>query len=1267
MRTEGLPDARARKRVAKPSSTSHLVSAGAGTGKTQLIVEKICNEFQSASLEPHQLVAITFTEAAAAEMRERIRAELVYRLRSGTVRPKERERIEEALERLESARICTIHSFAQAILSEFPLQAGVPVSFRVVEPSVYRARASERWGEFWRDLLEDDDFLALAAFCQGFGIDLRQKLGELALRAPSLCPQLLLPRRVTGSEVSCAIFPEERTRSRIASSAEDDRWVADVLWEVAEGYYFALPLAGLIRETALDDFVEVLSSCEPEAVFKKSGLSPLERCLASGRRLLGWAYDDPEPHSYYGAGKDFATLVESSESLPRHVRKAAESSQVAQVAEDLAELVAKLAEDVGTHCADAALALLARFVSSEAEERRSLGILTFEDLLTAAVELLSSRPDIRSRLQDRYRMVVIDEFQDTDPLQAYMAFQVLGLCASMDSFGDEATCVTSHDSHLTDLSSTRFVAVGDVKQSIYAFRGARPAILEELTGRWPQAVSHLQSNFRSRPEIVNFVNAVFGRAFESAGTEGGASPSYHPIEAVRAASEQARPRPRIPRRPRVLVIGGPEVLEGLPASEARYQEMHHVACLVEEALGLDGGTPWLVEKRDESGEPALVAPSLSDVAVLVRTRKWLDPLQEAFESHDIPYRLETGELLYAGQEAADILAVLKAVHDPADSTSVVAALKSQVFACTDLELYQYHRSAGETEFPWAYTRLDEAVQHSRGDGQKRVPAGGDHGPSYVKECLAYLEHLHGEATRLSPPRLLERLLRDRKLMESACSYDRRGRWRRYRLLLDDCRRFWDQEGGSLGDYIRWFETLSEGVGEDSYAGLLPAEPDHDAVRVLTIHGAKGLEFPIVFVVGAMGGDDQLRGDQLVSWPSCGIGLRLGPNQRAIRSSGYELAATAYEKELVRERVRLGYVAFTRARDYLVVSRYEKTRNADGGHLAAALEDALAEGKVGTGGSSKAAGNRPESYDLLYEWGTVRVEPAGECLTECTAEGARSATGDARPTASPKGAKSSDRLRKEAGHGSLVLQQLATEEALGLKPPVFSASWIAERLSPYDFETQGTRASHAHSAGLDPLVFGSAVHTLLSTTDLGADEDVRERVLQEAIKGIDLTGEADSEEEEARSLAIRLAKAALQLPSVARASVGRHWKELYVSAPGPEGTAVEGFADLVYETEAGLVVLDYKTDSLENAADRTSLLDRYSYQVAAYSWALERSTGQPVAGAVLAFLGDDPPVEHQVTDLEDRMLRIEKLLSELGTLREEALEAARNAATGPRAG
>jgi hypothetical protein len=428
--------------------------------------------------------------------------------------------------------------------------------------------------------------------------------------------------------------------------------------------------------------------------------------------------------------------------------------------------------------------------------------------------------------------------------------------------------------------------------------------------------------------------------------------------------------------------------------------------------------------------------------------------------------------------------------------------------------------------------------------------------------LGKLRFLHEQRAWKSPSEILEMTLRQGRFFELGTSVRRpRDLWRRLRFVLDQCRA-WEEAGGvTLRQYLRWVAGQAA-KGDRAKETVLP-ETDDDAVRILTIHSAKGLEFPIVVVSGLTSEMVRApRGVQVRFPDTDGWAVRL---KKELATLEYEETVEVDEQRERDERIRLLYVATTRARDHLVVSVHRKEND-------------------GT----------PVTYaEVLYEagWNPQLVE-----LLEI------------RDYERPRDPVPDRPVRQPASElPSLEDWQRIHDSALAAAamPIAISATGLAAEERDVD---EVTMAPRGRTKG-DGAAIGSAVHAVLQRIDLGTGDGLTEMC----------AAHASAEGVGARAdLVEALCRSALESDVVRRAAQCRHFREVYIGVPDGD-RVLEGFIDLLYKVGDGIAIVDYKTDSWKYASELDAKVEHYRGQMQAYIRAVRESVGHRVISATLLFL------------------------------------------------
>ena len=832
MRQSEHIDQPARQAIVECLDDNMVVEAGAGTGKTTSLIGRVLALVTTGRADMGQIAAITFTDAAAAELRERIRESLEDAADCPDLQQEERSRCEAAVRDLDRASVQTLHSFAGSILNERPLEAGLPPGFQPRDEIQADIAFDEQWSE-WLDFTLDDP---QAQEALRPALEMGLQLGQMRQIASAFHKNYDL---IEGASFDAPPMPylastllavrDGLERLSAFSKSDDDVLLAHVR--------VVLDLASQVERADASEAYRVLAQ-SPKIRFGRG-------------RQADW---DTDPDTGQNACAAIKALLKEIDN---------------EMMDDLERTRAAVLAPI--------LDLLKEFVLEYAAKRKSDGVADFHDLLVWARDLLRDNLEVRDYFRERYSHIFIDEVQDTDPIQAEIA---MFLAEDAPDSVDPAN--RPHDWRKVRPAPGKLFVVGDPKQSIYRFRRADIEQVKQLHERVGGRRENLTQNFRSLRPIIAWVNHVFGQWI----ADGDGQPDYIPLQAERSDGDP---------HPPVQYIG--EEREGI-VGQVRDEEARAIANVIRTALR-DG---WEVRSED-GGEPTLRPVTERDICILMRTRSGLSMLEFALDDAGIPYRIEGAAPVYETQEVRDLLNCLAAIDDPTDDVSVVAALRSPAFACSDVDLLKF----------------------VEGHGQFDYLAEGEFPRGRVSDSLRVLKEFHERRAWIAPSRLIEEFVRERNLMELAMSQRRpRERWRRYRFLIDQARAFASSGEPSLRAFVAWAERQRT-EGARMVESPIP-ESDEDAVRVMTMHAAKGLEFPVVILTGLNSAPSRHRNAVLFDRSNQSVEVGVGPKGSAFRTPGYEALSDLEEKREAEEEARLLYVAATRARDHLVVSMYRTAKD-----------------------------------------------------------------------------------------------------------------------------------------------------------------------------------------------------------------------------------------------------------------------------------------------------------------------------------------------------
>ncbi len=1148
------PDAEARRRIREELESTFFVEAAAGTGKTSALVSRIVSLVRSGKGELDRVVAVTFTEKAAGEMKLRLRAEIERARAEEGIGLKQRDRLETALSQLELARIGTIHGFCADLLRERPVEAGVDPLFEVA-PEDESQRTLDRAFETWFQRI-------LADPPEGIRRVLRRQPRGFGAQGPrdSL-------RQAAGSLVEHRDFEAPWKREAFDRNDAIDR----VMEQLAELGSLAAR-ADSSRDYLARNLEEVRNFIEENAQLESvrgrshDGLEAELRELAKSRRIH-WHWRG-SPRRAYAVDLPRNEVIERRDSVKADLDRLLEACDA-----DLAPLLQRELRPV---------------IEAYEQRKQRAGHLDFLDLLVRARDLIRDESGVRRELQERFTHFFVDEFQDTDPLQA----EIILLLASADADETDWRCVTPVPGKL--------FLVGDPKQSIYRFRRADVAIYEgtkrQLTERGAEIV-RLTTSFRGLPSLQKAVNAAFEPIMR--GSDDGSQANYVALQPWRE---------EVAARPSLVALPVPRPY-GDYGSVVRWR----VADSYPDAVG--AYVDWLVRESGwtvvEPGQETPVPIQPRHICLLFRRFKSFQddvtrPYVRALEARQVPHVLVGGRSFHDREEVLAIRNALCAIEWPDDRLRVFAVLRGPLFALGDDALLAFRRRVGDFH-PMRRLAMDDLDPSDR----------------EVGDALALLARLHAERNRRPIAETIERLL------EAVRAHAGIAIWPTGEQALANClrmvdlaRRFERRGASSFRAFVERMEAEAErGDAEDAPV----VEEGTEGVRITTVHRAKGLEFPVVVLAD----------------PTCNA-TREMPSRHVdpIRGLWAESLCGCAPRELLdaadeerrrdaAESVRLAYVAATRARDLLVVP-VVGDEELEG--WVDVLNPVVYPESAGRRDAASAPGCPTFAQDSVLERPQSASRGAGASVAPGLhgprAGGHRVVWWDPRALDLDRAEEVGLRQQRilEADTGDVRSQegirdhdrwQEARRSALetGSKP-----TWVVHAVGEL---AKAARASEIDDVGVEEVSpdrgarpggrrFGTLVHAVLAAVDLDADEPGVRATSRARGR---LVGASEAEIE-AAVIAVR---AALGHPLLRRAALSQAAGGLRREAPVllrlDDGSLADGVVDLAFREESAdgprWTVVDFKTDR-ELGEHRA----RYAAQVRLYVDAISRATAEPARGMLL---------------------------------------------------
>ncbi|MEO8256741.1 MAG: UvrD-helicase domain-containing protein [Acidobacteriota bacterium] len=1185
-----LADAADRDLIRHGLDETVIVEAAAGTGKTTELVRRILNVLASGRARIEQIVAVTFTEKAAGELKLRIRKELES-LRQRSADAAVVASITEAIQHLEEAHVSTIHGFCAELLRERPVEAGIDPLFEVLtEP-----RAARIYDDAFRAWLHD----RLEQPPEGVRRALRRSVWSRDGRDHDDGPIDRIRR--AGRELA-----EWRDFDGVWRRDPFDR--DDHLYRVLTLLHDAARLTAepvSLRDPLYLDTAPIRELSHDIATAARFDADDPDGWEA---RLIDLAQNRDVRRARHGRGRDFGSAV------PRDAVWTAYETLMREL-------------DGFQFAADCDLAALlhgelADVVAGYEQLKQRAGALDFVDLLLRARDLLAQHAGVRRAFQSRFTRIFVDEFQDTDPLQA----EILLLLAAGDPAEGDWRRITP--------APGKLFIVGDPKQAIYRFRRADVETYQEvcdLLERRGARRAFLHASFRATPGIQQVVNAAFAPLMT--GDRATLKAHYVGLSPHRAAATS---------QPAVVALPVPEPYgqRRVAAYAIEKSQPDAVGAFVHWLVRESG---WTVTERTVRDELPMAVP-VEPRHVCILFRRFVQfghdvtrPYVEALEARGIPHLLVGGKSFHDREEVETIRAALAAIEWPDDELSVFATLRGALFAIDDATLLDYrHQHKGFHPFRIA----DDAPPELRP----------------VTDALRLLRRLHGGRNYRPVADTITQLLNATRAHVGFVLRQAGEQSLANVLHVAELARQYEANGGmSFRGFVEELRDQADG-GQGAEAPIL--EEGSEGVRLMTVHKAKGLEFPVVVLADMTAKLRAERADRLIDRRRNACYLRLG------RWTPIELA-TNEALEIARdeaEGVRVAYVAATRARDLLVVPAVGDVEW-DGGWTSP-LNGAIYPPPAARRTAAPPAGcpafktdsvwRRPDndpstpqtvcpgqhavpgpdgphsvvwwdphaldlevapSIGIRREILIMKDVPAG-----IVADGLREYEQwrDGREAAIAKGSVPSLSVQTatEWAASDGRLDRPVVEAG---RRPVVPASqrglFDEEPPAPVDAPTGLERdvlvvaARRRQRPG--GLRFGELVHAMLAAAPLDAD-----RAALEAIAGLHGRILAAPDDEVAAGVDTVQQVLAHELLGRARVAEARGLcrRETPVTCLLPDGMLVEGVVDLAFEDGGAWMVVDYKTDR-ELAAGGE---EQYRRQVALYASAVAQATGVPCQGVLLVI-------------------------------------------------
>ncbi len=1089
-------DSAERKRIVADLDTTFLVEAGAGSGKTKSLVDRMLAYLREGVCQVNTLAAVTFTRKAAAELRERFQTNLENAYAEEDKGTEFHRRLGESMQNLEQCFIGTIHSFCAQMLRERPIEIALMPDFQElddIDDVVFREQC-------WLDYLVEVR---------------RENPPELA----ALEEVGLEPEDLKDAFTTISMYPEV---------------------ELIGGKNRAPDFDAVKKQ--LEDFLARMREAVPHKTQEETRDDFQTRMIRFFVRQKNIGFDNP------------LVLMETMEQMDKNIsitQKLWPDGDLAKAA--LADfesfrdgIVRKELKEWREYRHSRIIAFLKPAVLFYYEQRKKNSLINFADLLLSVAKLLRKHPKVREYFQKKFTHILVDEFQDTDPIQAEMLMYLTGEELEEKDW-----------KKLSPRPGSLFL-VGDPKQSIYRFRRADidtyNVVRDQILGAGGDVLK-LTSNFRSLDSLAEWNNPLFKRVFPKVSDKYQAP--YARMNTVRKKKEDA--------------------WDGIyKITVAKKSRNKQKSIADEDAEKIAGWIKWacdgnvkLARTKEEITQGKEEEASPSDFLLLFRYKKLMNIYARALEEQGIPYEITGSDAFTDSGDINEIVNLARALRDPDNAVLTVSVLRGIFFGVSDNDLFNFRKNGGRFYFLRDWNQED-----------------GEQGAKYTVECLKIMKKWWRWTKDLPASTAMEKIVEDSGILYYLASSEMGSSKAGNVLKLIEFLRNRERDGKtSFPDVVAYMEELVE-VHEVEEMSLTPGRVN--AVRLMNLHKAKGLEAPVVFLANPVGVRDH-KPDKHVVRPEKGrpkgyfVFTKKERFQSKILSQPEGWAERAEEENRYQaaEEARLMYVAATRAKNMMVISTYE--------------------------------GNLPNKSWKLLDWHIAEFKKPG--VSELWYE--------------PKRATFSEKEKVSISQGNYddVRTALHLNREKGAEP-----SYWVESVTSLAKDNDDIPKWSESGRGVS---WGRVVHHVLDVVGRRGEKVnlellarnaliAEERDIGEKTQLLELVGAILESElwERVRNAEKRYFEIPFSLKSDTEelerkgAVIGQEDKSSQGKQHPHLPVIVSGVIDLIFREPDGWVIVDYKTD--EVGAHLQSYVDHYAPQVRLYREFWEKITGEPVKESALYF-------------------------------------------------
>jgi len=1083
---------------------SMVVTAGAGTGKTYVLVQKYIDLLKTRGVTVPQILALTFTDKAAAEMKERIRSGILTQ---------EGPQWEKAAEDFMIAPVQTFHSFCAQVLREFPIEAGLEPGFAVLDEQ----QASRIHGKAYEDLIHT-----------------RQDgpVNEALVHVLSITDQHNL------KTILSALYGKRERYERFFSALENDEGHVLSAWKQEVESFRDAEISALRNDSSFSSCLRTLlglasayDGVDDKAAVFLQGIRPLLSRLASpsgsddfcsaALELAGkkpgnigskkiWKAEDLE--DFKKSRKDLAGILERKHALFR---------MSVDISDPVITGSVRFLRDLSV--------VFSRYAELAGNGKAALGGLDFADLILHARQLfLEQRELVATHFMPRFRYILVDEFQDTDLAQFDIILAIIGT-----------------PSPATDC----LFIVGDPKQSIYLFRDADVTRFKEaqeiIAAACRGRVVNLDTSFRSTKEVIGLSNLIFSRLLASA--EKPWEFGYEPVKISESRAGHA---------------GSVELLLPPKGSDAAGTKRNEAGMVARRIHSVVNAQPLTVYEELPDHSFARRPARYGDIAILLEARTSLSYYLSSLSEYGIPFYVHGGTGFYHRQEVYDLCNILSFLEHRHDNVSLAGILRSPYFGLPDTELFRIAQENGRT----LWDKLGAYAERT--------------GTGPAARAFTLLSSWQKYAGRTGLVSLVRRILAESGVYTVYAALPAGEQILANIEKLVSMARNREEAGNyALADFTA---DLRMAMDEDEREGEAPLDAlAENAVNIMTVHAAKGLEFPIVFVPDMGNGFREKFPPIMIGDNPLMVGVKVPDPSDNYSMTESAVLLTLKEQQRQKERAekkRLLYVALTRARDHLFMS-----------------------------------GTVPEEAGLSFDLGRSRIEWVFTAL---------GVTGDAIAAGGlvlPSGLRLaiiSDPLAIPAETGRVEPSLLVVPEECSGKAGTWSAPEYSAGpgrvtvKSVSDLEKERTGKESSPAPAREPVV---------SKYLPGVEGTKKGTIIHEVLRGRDastvLKEYGEYSEEHVRQCEEILAKF---LSSDLMKRVKRSFCEVpFIIAQ--DGRLLDGKIDRLCQLDNGSwIVIDYKSMAVSGPEQNAALAEEYRTSLGIYCEAVRQLTGAKKVTGYLYF-------------------------------------------------